>query len=63
MKDILKEAKRKFPKGSYFLSATGNLKSPLKVIELRVSEIYPDCIVNSEGGVVYEGGNWAERVG
>lgn len=59
---FLKLARQKFPKGSYFLSASGRVKSPLKVTALRLSEITGD-IVEIEGGVVFdkELNTWAEK--
>lgn len=58
---LLKEAKRLYPKGSLFLSATNNLKSPIKVSELRLSENYKNVVVNSTYGVIFDNG-WAEKV-
>lgn len=49
---LLKEAKSKYSKGDLFISASGILKSPLRVNELKISEIYPDTIVNEAGGVI-----------
>lgn len=54
MEDLLKLAKEKYPKNTLFLSATNNLKSPLKVHSLRMGEVIKDSIYNSEGGVIYD---------
>lgn len=65
---LLKEAKAKFKKGNLFISASGNLKSPLLVDELKISEIYPNTIVNESGGVICmpdeDTGNivWAKKI-
>lgn len=59
---LLKEAKLKFPKGSLFYSATGNLKTPIRVTSLRVSENYKNTIVNAEFGVIYTNNKWAVKL-
>lgn len=61
MKEILKQARLQFPKGTVFYSATGVLKAPMTVYSLQISMIYPNCIVNSEGGVIFDNGNWAKK--
>ena len=53
--NLLKTAKEKYPKGVLFLSATGALKSPMKIHSLRMSENYKDTIYDTEGGIVYDG--------
>jgi len=67
MNKLLKEAKEKFKKGDLFLTATGNIKSPMMVSLLIVSENYPNTIVNENGGVIVtedEDGKqtWATKV-
>ncbi len=60
----LKEAKLKFKKGTYFLSATGKLRSPSLVIgEIRYAENY-DAIVCDGFGLLYDGDTdtWAKQV-
>lgn len=53
MSKILKKAQKKFKKGDLFISATGNIKSPLVVNELKASALYPNSIFNESGGVIY----------
>ena len=60
--ELLKLAKEKFPKGSLFISATNNLKSPLKVHSLRMSENYKNTVVDIEGGVIFTDNRWAKKV-
>lgn len=60
--ELLKIAKEKYPKGSLFLSATNNLKSPLKVHSLRVAENYNNTVVDIEGGVIFTEGVWAQKI-
>jgi hypothetical protein len=38
MEKLLKQAKQNYPKGTLFLSATGKIKSPLKVTKLNISK-------------------------
>jgi hypothetical protein len=52
MSSLLKEAKEKFKKGDLFLSATGSIKSPMRVNELKVSLIHSNTIFNESGGVI-----------
>jgi hypothetical protein len=61
---LLQQAKKLYPKGTLFMSASNNLKSPLRITGLRVSEIYKDTIVNSEFGIVYDGESktWAIKI-
>ena len=59
---LLKEAKLKFPKGSLFYSATGLIKTPIRVTSLRVSENYKNTIVNAEYGVIYTNNKWAVKL-
>ena len=48
-------AKAKYPRGSYFLSATGMLKSPSLVMgKLRYSENYNGSIVCESEGMIYD---------
>jgi hypothetical protein len=49
----LKVAKQNYVKGSYFISATGNLRKPIKVTNLKISEITGD-IIEENGGVIYD---------
>jgi len=58
--NLLKIAKEKYPKGSLFYSATNNIKSPMKVHALKLSENYKNTVVDVEGGVIYDGKNWAK---
>jgi len=58
---LLEQAREKFPKDTLFLSATGLLKSPMKVTILKLSEISKGVIVNDNGGVIYDG-RWAVKV-
>jgi len=62
MKDILKIARQEYPKGTLFYSATGNLKSPLRVSSLQISEVYKGTIINTEGGIIYDNGTYAKKV-
>lgn len=66
MKDsiLLKEAKREYPVGTLFLSASGNLKSPIRVTGLRESLNYKNVIVNVSGGILYDSvlKTWAKKV-
>ncbi len=50
--NLLKEAKKRFEKGDLFLSATGNIKTPVTINEIKVSMVYADTIVNEGGGVI-----------
>jgi len=48
-------AKAKYPRGSYFLSATGMLRSPSLVIgQMRYSENYNGSIVCESEGMIYD---------
>ena len=65
--NLLSEAKKRFKKGDLFISATGNLKNPLPVNQLIVSENYEDTISNELGGIICtpdEDGNiiWAKKL-
>ncbi len=67
MNTLLAQAKSRFKKGDLFLTATKNIKTPLLVNLLLVSENYPNTIVNENGGVIVtenENGEmiWAEKV-
>lgn len=68
MNTLLKQAKERYPKGTMFLSATGNLKKPMLVNQLIVSENYTDTISNENGGIICmpdeDSGDiiWAEKV-
>lgn len=55
MENLLRIAQQKYPKNTLFYSATGALKSPMKIHSLRMSENYKDTIYDTEGGVVYDG--------
>jgi hypothetical protein len=60
---ILTRAKREYPSGTIFISASGLLKSPMRVSSLKISENYKGVIHNSEGGIIYDGhGRWAIKV-
>jgi hypothetical protein len=59
---LLNEAITRYPKGTAFISVTGNLKAPLKITGLRMAENYKNVIVNCDGGWVYDGKNWAVKV-
>jgi hypothetical protein len=62
MKDLLQQAKTLYPKGTLFMSASNNLKSPLRITGLRVSENYKNTIINIDGGIVYDNGFWAIKI-
>lgn len=64
MEEILKEANKRYPVGTSFISATGNLSRPLKITGLRLSENYKNTVVDVMMGVVYDGstGAWAKIV-
>jgi hypothetical protein len=62
MTHILKQAKTLYPTGTLFYSCSELLKSPLKVVKLKIAENYKDTIVNIEGGIVYSDGVWAKKV-
>lgn len=62
MKDIIKQAREEYPKNTLFYSATGNLKAPIKVTSLLISEVYKNTIVNQDGGVIFDNGIWAKKV-
>jgi len=63
MLEILKIAKKEYPKGTLFFSASGLIKNPLRVTGVRLSEIYKNTVVNSEGGIIYDNENkiWAKK--
>ena len=61
MEKILKQAREEYEWGSYFYTTTGAIKSPMKVTDLKISNNYPNSIVDSEGGVVYDNGVWAKK--
>lgn len=50
--NLLKEAKKRFERGDLFLSATGNIKAPITISELKVSTVYLDTIINEGGGII-----------
>jgi hypothetical protein len=50
--NLLKEAKAKYKKGDLILSATGRVKAPIKVNEIKLSEISVDTVVNDNGGII-----------
>jgi hypothetical protein len=60
MEQLLKDAEERYPYGTYFLSASGKLKSPLKVTKLKIAENYKNTIVETEGGIIYTNGKWAD---
>lgn len=59
---LLEQARQKFPKNSLFYSATNNLKTPIRIGTLKMSEVFKNTVVNSEMGVVYTEGVWAVKV-
>lgn len=61
---LLDQAREKFPKDSLFLSATGMIKSPMRVEGLRMSEQYKSTVVNTSGGILFDGstGKWAVKI-
>jgi hypothetical protein len=59
---LLNRARKEYPSGTTFISASGALKSPLKVASLKESEVYKGAIYNSEGGCIYIDGKWAVKV-
>jgi len=61
---LLEQAREKFPKNTLFLSATGMIKSPMRIEGLRMSEQYKSTVVNTSGGIVYDGSSssWAVKV-
>jgi hypothetical protein len=61
MINILKQAKALYPTGTLFYSCE-LIKSPLKVVKLKVAENYKDTIINIEGGIVYSEGVWAKKI-
>lgn len=64
MKDLLQQAKKLYPKDTLFFSASGLIKSPLRVTGLKLSEVYKNTIINSDGGILYDNDTqtWAKRV-
>ena len=68
MLEILKIAKKEYPKGTLFISATKQLKSPIKVGSLKISENYTRTITNDNGGIVAIASKdlktitWAEKI-
>ncbi len=50
--NLLQEAKKRFEKGDLFLTATGNIKSPITISELKVSTVHLDTITNEGGGII-----------
>jgi hypothetical protein len=62
MINILKQAKALYPTGTLFYSCSELIKSPLKVVKLKVAENYKDTIINIEGGIVYSEGVWAKKI-
>ncbi len=67
MNKKLKIARKEYPKGTLFLSATGNLTAPISVNLLKISESYNNTISNESGGIIYmedENGAeiWAKKV-
>lgn len=59
---LLQQAKKLYPKDTLFFSASGLIKSPLRITGLRVSENYKNTIVNVDGGLVYDNGLWATKI-
>lgn len=66
--NLLNEAKKRFEKGDLFLSATGNIKNPITISEIKVSTVHKDTLVNEGGGIICmpdDSGTiiWAQKVG
>lgn len=61
---ILQQAKKLYPKDTLFFSASNNLKSPLRVTSLKLSEVYKNTVVNLEFGIIYDGETktWAKKI-
>lgn len=61
---LLKQAREIYPIGSLFLSSTGLLKTPIRVTGLKLSDNYKNVVVNTSGGVLFDGENkiWAEKL-
>lgn len=61
---LLTQARKLYPKGSFFLSASGVLKSPMKVHALKMAENYKNTVVDELGGVIYDGIDkvWAKKL-
>ena len=64
MENLLKQARKEYPSGTIFISASGLLKSPMRVSSVRLSDNYKNTVVNSEGGILFDGstGKWAVKV-
>lgn len=62
IKQTLKKCREEYPKNTLFYSATGNLKTPIRVSSLDISDVYKNTVVNSEGGVIYDDGIYAKKV-
>jgi len=60
---MLKQARESYKKNTYFLSATGKIKTPLKITHLIKSELTGD-ILEVTGGVIYcnETDTWAIHI-
>ncbi len=65
---LLNEARKRFKKGDLFITATKNIKVPMVVNTLLMSENYPNQVNNENGGVlVYKDEDtgelvWAEKL-
>lgn len=62
MNTLLKKAKELYTKNSLFYSASGLLNTPIRVSQLKLSEVYKDTIVNTEMGIIFSDGVWARKV-
>lgn len=59
---LLEQAKQLYPKDTLFFSSTGLISSPIRVVSLKLSEVYKDTIVNVDGGVIFSEGIWARKI-
>lgn len=61
---ILTRAKKEYPNGTLFYSATNNLKTPIRVSSLRMSSVFKNTVVNGDFGVIYDNDSktWAEKI-
>lgn len=68
MLEILKIAKKEYPRNSLFISASKLLKSPIRVGSLKISENYERTITNDAGGIIAIASKdlktitWAEKI-
>lgn len=62
MQQTLKQAEQLYPRGTRFISLSGNIKSALSVSSLKIAENFNRTIINIEGGIIYKDGEWAKKV-